>query len=89
MIQIEIILIREFYKVTELSITGFNYGMSIFINIIGCIFLDTKLYIIFVVGELNWVDVINNYQNELSDNEKSYVNSNDTSFTDDDKKRVL
>ena len=39
---------------------------------------------IFVIGELNWKDVINNPINELSEDDENYVFLYDSSYTDDD-----
>ena len=52
--------------------------MNVLITIIGCIFPLTYSYIMFVICELNWVDVLNNTINELSDNDEDYVISKDT-----------
>ena len=71
-------MIREFNKVTELYITGLNYEMNVLITIIGCIFPLTYSYIMFVICELNWVDVLNNTINELSDDDEDYLISKDT-----------
>ncbi len=49
-----------------------------------CIFPETYSDIIFVIGELNWKDVVNNPINELSDDDENYVFSYDLSLTDDD-----
>ena len=38
----------------------------------------------FVIGELNWKDVMNNSINESSDDDENYVFSNDTYCTSDD-----
>ena len=40
---------------------------------------------IFVIGELNWKDVINNPIKESSDEDESYDFSNHSSLIDDDK----
>ena len=49
-----------------------------------CIFPKPYSYITFAIDELNWMDVINNPINELSDDDEDYVYSKDTSFTDND-----
>jgi hypothetical protein len=41
---------------------------------------------IFVIGELNWKDVINNPINELSEDDENYVFLYHSSYTDDDNK---
>ena len=38
----------------------------------------------FVIGELNWKDVVNNPLNELSEDDENYVCLYDSSYTDDD-----
>jgi hypothetical protein len=38
---------------------------------------------IYFIGEFNWLDVMNNHQNELSDSDEDYLPSYGTSFTVD------
>ncbi len=56
------------------------FFLKLFIN---NIFSEPYSNKIFVIGELNWKDVINNPINELSEDE-NYVFLYDSSYTDDD-----
>jgi hypothetical protein len=62
-------------KSTKLFITQTNY-----LNI----FSEPYSNKIFVIGELNWKDLINNPTNELSEDDENYVVLYDSSYTDDD-----
>ena len=50
------------------------------------IFSESYSNKIFVIGELNWKDVINNPINELSEDDENYVFLYHSSYTDDDNK---
>ncbi len=46
--------------------------------------LNLYVYNIYFLGDINWIEFINNPINELADDDDDYIPSMDTSFTSDD-----